>query len=411
MAQQVNPLFPRGEPAWWDVVREGESMKKNTKQSSCPDPEIMPTEVPNNMDKPRFCVLGAGHGGLAIAGHLAILGFEVNLFNRTEDRIKNLKSRGGIEVLGEAHGFGKLKLITADIEKAIKGIDVLMVVVPATGHKFMAEACAPYLKDGQIVVLNPGRTCGALEFRHVLREKGCKADVIIAEAQTLIYASRMINPGQVRIFRIKNSIPVAAVRAHKTPMVLKLLNMAYPQFVPGDNVFKTSFDNIGAVFHPALCIMNTGWIEDIADFQFYIQGCSESAALVLEKLDAERVAVAAALGISAMTARNWLYFAYDAVGRDLHEAMQANPGYREIMAPITMHNRYILEDVPMSLVPIASIGDMLGVQTPVTKAFIHLASVMHKTDYWKEGRTVERIGIAGMTVKELRRLAIGMENA
>ncbi|MDI6782592.1 MAG: NAD/NADP octopine/nopaline dehydrogenase family protein [bacterium] len=363
-----------------------------------------------NQFKPKFCVLGAGHGGTAMAGHLSLMGFEVNIYNRTEERLWPIKARGGIEVLGEVEGFAKIKLATSEIEKAIQDVDILMVVVPATGHRFMAEVCAPFLKDGQIIILNPGRTFGAIEFSHVIKSKGCIANVIVAEAQTLIYASRMINPGQAKIFRIKNSIPVASIKAFKIPQVLKAIYCAYPQFVPGDNVFKTSLDNIGAVFHPAITILNTGWIEDVSEFQFYLQGCTPSVATVLEKMDAERVAVAAALGIRATTARDWLYLAYDATGKNLHDAMQANPGYREIMAPTTLNIRYITEDVPMSLVPIASIGDMLGVPTLTIKAIIHLASVMHGVDYWKEGRTVDKLGIAGMSVKELRLLAIGEEN-
>ncbi len=357
--------------------------------------------------KPNFCVLGAGHGGSAMAGHLALMGFDVNFYNRTEARLWSIKARGGIDVLGEIEGFGKLKLITTEIDKAIKDIKVLMVVVPATAHRFIAESLAPHLKDGQIILLNPGRTCGAIEFTQVLKEKKCKAKVIIAEAQTLLYASRLINPGQVKIMRIKNSIPVAAIQAYQTPEVLKIINLAFPQFVPEGNVFRTSFDNIGAIFHPAICLLNTGWIEDITDFRFYWQGCSQSVATVLEKLDAERVAVSAALGIKATTARDWLYLAYDAVGKNLHDAMQANPGYREIMAPVSLNIRYVTEDVPMSLVPIASLGDMLGVPTPSIKALIHIASTIHGVDYWREGRTVERLGIAGMSLKDLRLLAIG----
>lgn len=357
--------------------------------------------------KPTFCVLGAGHGGSAMAGHLALMGFDVNLYNRTEARIWSLKARGGIDVLGEIEGFGKLKLITTEIDKAIKDINVLMVVVPATGHRFIAESMAPYLKDGQIILLNPGRTCGAIEFKQVLKEKKCKAKVIIAETQTLLYASRLINPGQVKIMRIKNSIPVAAIQAYQTPAVLKVINLAFPQFVPDVNVFRTSFDNIGAIFHPAIAVLNTGWIEDVSEFRFYWQGCSPSVGTILEKLDTERVAVAAALGIKATTAREWLYLAYDAVGKNLHDAMQANPGYREIMAPVSLNIRYITEDVPMSLVPIASLGDMFNVATPTIKSIIHLASIMQGVDYWREGRTVERLGIAGMSLKDLRLLAIG----
>lgn len=357
--------------------------------------------------KPKFAVLGAGHGGMAMAGHLGIMGFDVKLFNRTEERLWGVKARGGIEIEGEITGFGKVQAASTRIEEIIRDVDIIMIVVPATAHRFMAEQCAPFLKDGQIVVLNPGRTLGALEFKQVLNTKGCGANVIIAETQSFIYASRAIGPAQARIFRIKNSIPIASIRAHHIPEVLNRIRCAYPQFVPGDNIFKTSLDNIGAVFHPALCILNAGWIEDISEFQFYVQGVTRSVAQVLDRVDAERVAVAEALGIRALTAREWLYLAYSTAGKTLHDAMHANPGYRGIMAPTNLNIRYLTEDIPASLVPIASIGEMFNVPTPTLKALIHLGSIINDCDYWKEGRTVERLGIAGMSLKELRLLSIG----
>ena len=118
-------------------------------------------------------------------------------------------------------------------------------------------------------------------------------------------------------------------------------------------------------------------------------------------MDRERVTVASALGIRALTAREWLYIAYDAIGRTLYEAMQNNEGYKGIMAPPTLDTRYIDEDVPMSLVPIASMGDMLGVPTPTIRAIIHLANVMRNCNYWENGRTVERLGIADLSVKDI----------
>jgi opine dehydrogenase len=358
---------------------------------------------------PVFCVLGAGHGGLAMAGHLALMGFTVNLYNRTEDRIWAVQQRGGVELQGEVEGFARLNIVTHRIEDAIRDVDVLMVVVPASGHRFMAEVCAPHLKDGQIVVLNPGRTLGAIEFKQVLKEKGCPADVIVSEAQTLIYASRVTNPGQARIFRIKNSVPLASIPAYRIPDVLKVVRTAFPQFAPGTNVFRTSFDNIGAVFHPAISILNAGWIEDKYEFEFYVQGASASVCRVLEKLDEERVAVAAALGINSITAREWLYCAYDATGRDLHEAMMANVGYRGLLAPNNLNVRYLTEDIPMSLVPMASLGEMLGVSTPTIRSIIHLSSILQGVDFWAEGRTVEKLGISGLSVRNLRLLGIGEE--
>ncbi|UCE22481.1 MAG: NAD/NADP octopine/nopaline dehydrogenase family protein [Candidatus Aminicenantes bacterium] len=357
-----------------------------------------------------FCVLGAGHGGLAMAGHLALKGFKVNLYNRGRKRIRAVIQRKGIRLEGEVRGFGEIEHASTNIKECLKGADVLMVVVPSIAHRFIAQTCAPYLKEHHIVILNPGRTGGALEFYNVLKEQGIKRFPFIAEAQTFIYASRALGPAHARIFSIKNSVPLATLPAYWIPGVLKVINRAFPQFIPGDNIFKTSFENIGAVFHPALTILNAGWIEEThGDFEYYVQGASESIAQILEKLDKERLDVAAALGIKVMSAKAWLYTAYSATGKDLREAIYDNPGYRGIRAPERLHHRYVDEDVPMSLVPLASLGRMLKVATPTIDAIIHLASIMRGVDFWEKGRTVDKLGIKGMSIKEIRLLAVSGE--
>jgi len=88
--------------------------------------------------------------------------------------------------------------------------------------------CASHLHDGQMVVLNPGRTGGDLEFTEVIRKCGCTSEVVIAEAQTLIFASRSTGPAQAKVFRMKNAVPVAALPAKRTPEILQILRQAYP---------------------------------------------------------------------------------------------------------------------------------------------------------------------------------------
>jgi opine dehydrogenase len=115
----------------------------------------------------RFTVVGAGHGGKAMAAHLALKGFQTNLYNRTPEHIAAIDARGGIELEsyeGGPHGFGELNLVTSDIQEAIEEGDMIMVVVPSSAHADVARLSAPYLRDGQMVVLHPGRTCGCSTF-------------------------------------------------------------------------------------------------------------------------------------------------------------------------------------------------------------------------------------------------------
>ncbi|MBI2844542.1 MAG: NAD/NADP octopine/nopaline dehydrogenase family protein [Armatimonadetes bacterium] len=365
---------------------------------------------------PRFAVMGAGHGGTAMAGHLSLMGFDVSLYNRGPARLTAIKAAGGVEIIADGNehlpsGYAELGVVTVNAAEAIEGRDIIMVVVPATAHRFIAEQIAPHLKDGQFVVLNPGRTGGALEVHKTIRDMKCRADIVVAEAQTFIYASRSVNPAQTRIFRIKNSIPVAALPAHRTPEVVNALRQAFPQFVPGDNVMKTSLDNIGAIFHPAVTVLNAARIESTyGDFDYYTEGITPAVSLILDAMDKERVKVAEALGFRAMTAREWLYIAYDAAGGTLYDAMRANRGYDGIKAPKTVYTRYIHEDIPMSLVPISSLGKLVGVPTPTMDSIILLGSTLHGVDYFAEGRTAESLGLAGKSLKEIRQFILDGES-
>lgn len=355
--------------------------------------------------KTKYTVIGAGHGGKAMAAHLAFMGFPTTLFNRTPERIAAIKELGGINLEsqeGGPRGFCKLAFVTSNMAEALEKAEMIMVVIPSSAHADVAKACAPHLKDGQIVVLHPGRTCGAIEFAKILREENCLADVTLSEAETFIYASRSDGPAQARIFRIKEAVPLAALPAKRTRMVLDIIHEAYTQYIDGGNVLQTGMNNMGAIFHPALAILNSGWIESThGDYQFYIEGVTPSVARVLEALDRERVTVASSLGIRARTALEWLKLAYDTTGEDLHEAIHNQPGYYGIKAPPTLNHRYIFEDVPMSLVPIASLGQRYGVSVRAMDSIVRLASIIHRTDYWRRGRTIDKLGIDNLSVGEL----------
>jgi opine dehydrogenase len=132
----------------------------------------------------RYTVIGAGHGGRAMAAHLALMGRDVTLYNRTPEHIAGVRARRGIDLEsydGGPRGFARLNCVTSDMAEAVADAQVIMVVVPSSAHADVATAAAPHLKDGQIIVLHPGRTLGALEFHKALTVAGCTADVTVSE--------------------------------------------------------------------------------------------------------------------------------------------------------------------------------------------------------------------------------------
>jgi len=57
--------------------------------------------------------------------------------------------------------------------------------------------------------------------------------------------------------------------------------------------------------------------------------------------------------------------------------------------------------VPTGLVPIAAIGELVGVPTPIIQATIAMASHLCGRNFWREGRNAENLGITDLSPTEL----------
>lgn len=353
----------------------------------------------------NIAIIGAGNGGVCIAAHMAMRGATVNLYDKFDAAIAPIQEKGGVDLKGaEGEGFASLGLVSDDLPAVIKGCELLMVVTPAFAHQELATICGPCLTAGQIVVLNPGRTAGAMEFYTTARKSG-GTDFIVAETQSLIYACRRTGPAEGTIYQVKNTMSLAAMPSNKTGDVLAVIRKYYPQFTAAKDTLETGFLNIGAIFHPGPTLLNIARVEGKEKFRHYVDGISPCVGTLLEAIDQERCAVAAALDTPTLTAVQWLKSVYgedmpDSIG--ICDAVRKQRAYKDIMASNDPYVRYITEDVPMSLVPLSELGKIAGVPTPAMDAVIAMTSIIHKTDYRKEGRNLDNLGIAGMDKKALR---------
>ena len=74
-----------------------------------------------------------------------------------------------------------------------------------------------------------------------------------------------------------------------------------------------------------------------------------------------------------------------------------------IAGPNDINYRYLTEDIPVALVCWASIGDLVGVDTPIMDAVITLIGVAHDTDWFANGRSAEKLGLTGKSVEQIQR--------
>jgi opine dehydrogenase len=305
-------------------------------------------------------------------------------------------------VYGVVTGFARLASFTADIRQPFKAAKLVFVVIPASGHRSLASLCAPHLTPEHTVVLIPGRTGGALEFANTIEAlAGWRPTV--AETQTFPLVSRVVQPGTVQIAGIKKALPIAAFPGTETESVFGLVSGVLPRLQIAEDILETGLSNIGSVFHPAPLILNAGRAESTeGGYNHYLDGITPSVARFIGQIDAERVAIAEALGKRVLTAVEWLRAVYDVSGRDLYECLQHNPAYQGLGAPQSLDHRYLFEDVPTGLVPLAEIGEAVAVSAPTIRTTIAAASHLTGRNFWHEGRTAEAMGITGMSAEELQ---------
>ena len=331
-------------------------------------------------------IYGAGHQGLSMAAHLSLNGEMVNLYNRSPEHIQKIIDTHLIECSGIITGEAKINNASDDISMVIS--DVIMVTTPSSAHKDVARQLAPYVHKEMIIILNPGRTFGAIEFAEELKKHGAKELPNIAETQTIVYTCRKSGENSTSIFALKRDVKIAAIQGSSIGKIMESIpDCLRSYFTPVNSVALTSFSNVGMILHCAPVMMNIGWIEsEKVDFKYYYDGISRSVAKYIEKMDAERLKVVKESGFIVESLKEWLIRTYDVHGNNVYECITDNEAYREIDAPPTLNTRYIFEDIPNGLVPIEYLGSRLGVATPNITTIIDLACSVMDTDYRANGR-------------------------
>jgi opine dehydrogenase len=348
----------------------------------------------------RYAVVGAGCGGQAVAAVLAYKGHDVALYDRSPSRIASFRNQRRIRLCGEIEGVGELSYVGTDLSMAVENRDIVVIVTTAIAHKPLALQLAPLLCDGQIVLVTPGRTFGALEVSLAIQASGCSADIVVGEANTLPYVSRSDGAGTILINAVKKKVLVSAIRACDTPYLVDCLDDALPQFIAADSFLETSFGNIGARLHPAILLGNKRKIRLGVPFDFYAEGVTPDIASVLSQVDSEIRAVSGELCIPFVSIEEWLCSRYDIEPADIGTMLGSNPGYQNIKAPTAFDHRYLWDDIPTGLVPIAQIAQALNVETPIINTLIDQGERILGRVFREEGRTMEKLGLTARHVRE-----------
>ncbi len=343
----------------------------------------------------KISVVGAGNAGCATAGDLAFRGHEVTLVKTShamhDENFDYLQKNQGHIVLDD---FGEIKeayisRVTRDLF-LVSEAEVIILQLQTKYHEDVIVRMAQYLKDGQILLINPGYLSTAYVLKH------CAARIIVAEAESSFIDCRIIEPGKIKVgFRnVRN--PIGIYPLDKKEMAKSVLDkMGFP-LTYLNSVVEAALHNPNMIVHTVGAIMSIPRIEKTnGEYCMYHEVWTPSVWNILEQLDAEKMNVLEKLGlprlayVDACKYRNSLDDQRD--GKEVFMWYAAMP--TRAKGPLKVDSRYISEDVPQGLVMLESLGKVLYVDTPITTALIELATAALGRSMREEGRTLDRLGL------------------
>jgi opine dehydrogenase len=354
-------------------------------------------------------IIGAGIGGLYLVAELGIAGFKLRLHDVDDARLSGIRARGGVDVESERDGFAAVDRATTDLSSAVDGADVIIVVTGGNTQAAVARSLAPLLQDGQVILLIQGNTGGSLIVHRALKDAGCRVEIDVAEMDNYPYSCWRLSPTRIRPIVRKRWLQIATFPGNRIGEVFPHLSPLFPEAVAAPNALYTGFTNANAMLHVANCVANAGRIESGDSYKFYAEGVTPAVARLYEAINAERVAVAAALGASVPTLADWFDRVYGVREATLVETCQrltynSDGPYQATGTPKSLEHKFITEDVPTGLIPMSALGRAAGVRTPAIDALVETVRNMSGKDFAAEARTLERLGLSGMDGPQIHRV-------
>lgn len=234
-----------------------------------------------------------------MAALMTMKGLEATLCDTPayQSALSAVEAKGGILLRGAMHGFAMPARVTTDPALAIAGAELIAVHVMSDRHEEVARFIAPYLEDGQHILITPGNL-GSFIFRQVFDELGITAKVTITEREGNLGPCRLSEPAEVtcgRPFSPKGF--VASLPAGDTQEVVEALSNIF-DFSAAQNVFSCAMNAGNVIMHICSAILSATAIDRMGrNFSLFKWALTPSVFRVMELVQDERNRINAAAGL------------------------------------------------------------------------------------------------------------------
>jgi opine dehydrogenase len=350
----------------------------------------------------RVSILGAGAIAYGLAAYLAEAGHDPMLWSPSGERTKALAAGELLKATGAIEATVPVR-IAKDCKDAIANADVVIIALPANGHKMVMDAATPYLSEGLPVIISSHSSFGALYLSKQLAER--KVSLPIVVWGTTLVTGRQRGPTDIDVASVRQKLDVATLPFNALDQGFELCTALFgDRFVKRDGLLAIALSNLNPQNHLGIALLNLTRMEKAEQWS---QGGNVTPAVgrVIEALDAERLAIAAHFGIAVRTVEEHFSLSFHVPKGTVSEMNQEMDRQgRGGFGPTTIESRYILEDVPFGLLPTVLLGKISGNPAILHESGISILSAAYGRDLKGDNDILPALGIEGMAKSDLENL-------
>ena len=294
--------------------------------------------------------------------------------------------------------------IAASAEEAVASADVVMLAMPGYAHKLAFDAIAPHLREGQPVIISSHASFGALYLSRLLAARKLRTP-IIAWGTTLT-TGRKASATEVAVNSLRSKIDLATVPENAADEALALCTTLFGErFVLREGLLAIALSNLNPQNHLAIALFNLTRMER-GESWGQAENVTPAVGRVMEALDAERLAIAGAFGVTVRTIREHYAFSYQLpVGSIAEMNAELHGRGKGGFGPTTLESRYVLEDAPYGLLPTVLLGRLVGRPATLHEAGLTLLSAAYGRDFTRENDLLPALSFDTTTREGLEALA------
>jgi len=347
----------------------------------------------------RIAILGAGAVALGTAAYLAREGHSPVVWSPSGAGTRALLSGEPLKATGAVEGSFAVPA-EAQIATAVDGAQIVLIALPANGHRAVLEALAPCLVGGQVVAISSHASFGALVLSRLLAERGVACPVVAWS--TTLTSGRRRGDAEVAVSTVRGRIDAATVPARDGAAAIGLCREAFgDHFLARDSLLAIALSNLNPQNHMGIALCNLTRMEK-GEAWGQGENVTPCVGRLLEALDAERLEIARAFGLETRTIFEHFSLSFHVPEGPVSEmnAQMAREG-RGGEGPRTADSRYVLEDVPYGLVPTVRLGALAGRPAPLHEAGVRLFSALYGRDFEAQNDLLGAAGIEGLDAAAL----------